>query len=118
MATDLKLTANHDLSITGGDIDLATEGTEVAQSVKIRLLFVEGEWVLDYTQGVPWIDVIFSMQYSTAYKELTLRDVINTTDGIRNLKEFFFETDPNNRGATVSFTAETDFADIIVEVKQ
>lgn len=116
MATDIKLTAAHDLSITSGDIDLATEGTEVAQSTKIRLLFVEAEWVQDYTLGVPWIDVIFSMQYSTAYKELILRDAINTTDGIRNLKEFTFEV--NERTATVSFTAETDFADIQVEVRQ
>lgn len=117
MATDIKLTAAHDLSITDGDIDLATEGTEVAQSAKIRLLFMESEWVLDFTQGVPWIDVIFSMQYSTAYKELILRDVINQTDGIRNLKEFSFEMDYAARGALVSFSAETDFADILVEVR-
>lgn len=118
MATDIKLTAGHDLSITSGDIDLATEGTEVAQSVKIRLLFVESEWLLDYTLGVPWIDVIFSLQYDDTYKGLILRGTILDTDGIRYLKDFEFVVDPNNRGANVSFVAETDYADIVVEVNQ
>jgi len=116
MATDLKLTTAHDLSLTSGDIDLVTEGTEVAQSAKIRLLFLQAEWVLDYTMGVPWIDEIFNVQYSREYKELLLRRVVLNTPGIRTIRSFSYQEDPTNRGGQITFEVDTIYADVIVEV--
>lgn len=116
MATDIKLTAAHDLSITNGDIDLCTEGTEVAQSTKIRLLFIQAEWILDYTLGTPWFDEIFSVQHSKTYKDLVLKRVILETPGIRQLNSFTFEVDPVARGGQIEFEADTDYADIKVEI--
>lgn len=53
MARDLKLDAFHDLAIEDGDLQYIEDGAEVAQSWKIRVLWIFGEWYGNISIGVP-----------------------------------------------------------------
>jgi hypothetical protein len=112
MATDLQLTPQHDLYIQDGDLQLVTEGREVVQACKIRVLFIQTEWVFDYTLGVPWFDEMFDTTTSKLQKDKNIKVAILGTLGLRELTEFSFGIDPVNRGALIEFTANTVFGTI------
>jgi hypothetical protein len=112
MATDLQLTPQHDLLIENGDLQLIDEGAEVVQATKIRILFIQTEWVFDYTLGVPWFDDMFNTTTSKLEKDKIIKDTILGTLGVREITEFNFGIDPVNRGALVQFSADTTFGTI------
>ena len=48
----------HDLIIADGDLIAIDNAERVAQQIKIQLLTWLGEWFLDITHGVPYLDYI------------------------------------------------------------
>lgn len=106
---DLKLNAAHDLDFDGIDLSLVSDGAEVAQSSKIRLLFILGEWFLDYVLGVDWFDNLFSTETSYEQKAHELRKTIINTYGVTRIEEFKFGIDFANRGALVEYEALTQW---------
>jgi hypothetical protein len=112
MSTDLYLTPQHDLLIQNGDLQLITEAEEVPQNVKIRILFIQTEWVFDYTLGVPWFDEMFNTTTSKVQKEANIKKAILGSSGVREITEFSFGIDPINRGALVEYTANTIFGTV------
>jgi hypothetical protein len=116
MSIDITLTQNQDLSISNGDLVLVTEGSEVVQSAKIRILHILGEWVFDYTLGVDWFDVLFATNTSTLEKKAEIQRALVSTPGLRRLLSFDFSIDNIERAAQIDFTADTDFGDISTEL--
>jgi hypothetical protein len=113
MATDLKLSATHDIIIQDGDLVLVTDGEEVAQSCKIRLLTIEAEWVLDFLLGVPWFDKVMKVSTSLNEKEGILKNVIRGTEGVLALVTFELGFDPVAHSMSVDFEADTVYGPII-----
>lgn len=115
---DLALvTGTHDIYLAGGDWVLVEGEAEVAQSTKIRILFIEAEWLFDYTLGLPWFDFMFTTTTSLEQKEQILKSVIQSTIGISQITDFVFGVDPINKGALVTFSATVDTGEeIAVEV--
>jgi hypothetical protein len=106
---DLALgSGTHDLYLEGGDWVIIEEENEVAQSTEIRLLFIEAEWLFDYTLGVPWFDYMFATSSSLEQKEQILKSTIQNTIGISQITEFVFGVDPINKGALVTFSATVE----------
>ena len=117
MAIDLKLdTATHDVVIENGDLLLIDEAEEVAQSAKIRVLTWQGEWILDYTRGVPWLDKIFSVSVSDTEKKQIIRKEIINTLGFKDLINIDLGMDYSAHGAQITFSGTTIYGDIIVEI--
>lgn len=114
---DLKLTAAHDIEITNGDAVLADESVQVAQHCKIRLLFWQGEWILDYTKGVAYLGGIYSRSVSQELKDQILKDAIVNTPGVKSLIDYAFGMDYAAHTALVTFEASTIYGDVIVEVR-
>jgi hypothetical protein len=112
MATDIALDANHDIVIEPDDINLIQDEFEVLQSVKIRLLFIQTEWIFDYTRGVPWFDEMFDVATSKAQKEKNIKVAILNTQNVRQITEFNFGVDPVNKGALVEYSANTTYGPI------
>ena len=80
---DVKLdSSTHDLALSGGDLVIITEELDTAQSIKIRLLTIAGEWFQDDTIG--WIDEdrVFGKGVSLAYIRSKLLGVIEGTPGV------------------------------------
>ena len=113
---DLKLDSSHDLFFDGLDLSLVNEGAEVAQSGKIRLLFILGEWFLDYLLGVDWFDNLFSTETSYEQKAHELRKTIVNTVGVTKLEQFKFGIDFANRGALVEYEVLTQWGKVKVGI--
>lgn len=109
MSRDFALNEDFDLDVSGNDFNLVSDGAEVAQNSSIRLLFIQTEWVYNYTLGTPWYDVLFSTEVSYEVKRATLIDVITSTPGFKNMIEFKFSIDLQNKGALVEYKANTVF---------
>lgn len=112
MATDLKLDVTHDLVIENGDLALVTEGSEVAQSCKIRLLTIESEWVLDFQIGLPWFDRIMKVNTSLAEKEGYIKNTIRDTEGVLQVAKFELGFDFENNAMSVEHETDTIYGPI------
>lgn len=78
---DVKLNSNNDLAFTAGDLELIREAEDVSpQSLRIRLYTFRGEWFLNTTRGIPYlqrllqkgvskdfIDAVFTEEASKSY---------------------------------------------------
>jgi len=116
MAIDLKLDETYNLAMSNGDLVLVDDGDEVAQSAGIRLLFIQAEWFFDYTQGIPWLDNMFSMATSYEQKQKILKDTILGTQGINRILSFVFGVDPVLHEAQVEFNADTVYGPVSLKV--
>ena len=117
MSKDLKLDGStHDLVIENGDLQFVEETEEVAQRVKIRLLFWYGEWILNYNKGVKYIDGIYSISKSQEFKDQEIKRAILGTPGIQELIDYSFGVDTTNQTASIEFEATSVYGDIVVEI--
>lgn len=116
MSIDLELDTNQDLILTNGDLVLISEGEEVAQSFKIRMLHILGEWVFDYTLGVDWLGTMFSTETNKFQKDAVVREALLETQHVRRILQAEFFVDPIERSAQVEFTADTDYGVVSSEL--
>lgn len=101
-----------DLKLIDGDLvltsDADTRGTHyVLQSVMQRLRMQRGEWFLNQTLGVPYLQQIFAKNPDIAQIEDTLRQVILSTPGVLSILRFETLFTRANRLLGISFSAET-----------
>ena len=114
---DLKLdTETHDVVVTDGDLELVADGAEVAQSCKIRLWFILGEWILDVSRGLDWFGYIFPVYTSIDQKNTRIKKMIRETEGVRAIKEYTIAIDPVNHASQIDFSVDTEFGDVQVRV--
>ena len=57
-----RLDDDHDMTFGYGLGCIAERSEACAQNVKTRLLLLEGEWFMDLTAGVPWLQKILIKQ--------------------------------------------------------
>ncbi|RIY00222.1 hypothetical protein D3218_13130 [Aureimonas flava] len=81
--------ATNDLFLTAsGDLALATDAQAVSQHAKQRLMTFQGEWFLDTTAGVPWIEEILGKRPALTLAEGVIKAEILDTDGVTAINEF------------------------------
>jgi hypothetical protein len=84
------------------------DGAErAAQSVGIRLRCWLGEWFLDTTHGVPYVENILKKNVRPEIVEAILRSQILQVKGVKSIKSFTLQTDPHTRKSSITFSAET-----------
>ena len=102
------LDSNNDLILNNGSIQTVTEGAEVVQHVRTRLLFYMEEWFLDLNAGVPYYQQIFVKPANLANVESIFKTKILNTPGVERLLNFAMTFDGgSSRQLSVSFSAET-----------
>jgi hypothetical protein len=99
----------HDILITDGDLELVSGGEEVAQSAKIAILFIRGDWFLNLLEGLPWFTEMFSTQVSYSRKRDLIKSAILETIGVIQLTQFTFAKNDADRNVEITFTVKTDF---------
>jgi hypothetical protein len=109
---------NHDLIITNGDIALAVDGAEMAQTIKTRLLTLSAEWILDVGIGVRYQDKIFNPVTTDEERALIIKREILNVNGVQKITRFEFSSDLITRTWTAAFGAITDYGEIFLEVRQ
>ena len=119
MAVQLALNSDWDIYFDAdGELVLVDDGEEVAQHVKQRLDFHQGEWFLDQTIGMPWFQGIFATNSSSqdvasrSYSESLIKATILETPGVTALVDFQFNFDSINRAANYSFQFDTLWGEV------
>lgn len=123
---------NYDLALSRADHDLwfpLIEGTtrhtllpingadKVAQQIKITLLAFFGEWFLDVTFGVPYLEEILVKNPRMSAVETILRSHINAVPHVLRLETFSLEWNRSTRLLQLNFVAITDYGPIEDSVK-
>ena len=90
--------ATNDLFLaTDGNLATVTRAQAVAQHVRQRLKSFSGEWFLDTTAGVPWLDQVLGRQYDPALAESVIKAEILNTDGVTEITSFSVRFDRTKR---------------------
>ena len=97
-----------------GDIAL---GNSVAQKIRIKLLWFEGEWKWNREEGMPHRESLVIKNPDTDYYESIVRAKIFEVDEVTEVKDVSITYDTKTREAVIKFTAITDYETIKEEVK-
>lgn len=90
---------------------------KVAQQIKINLLTFLGEWFLDETWGVPYLEEILIKNPRMGSVETILRDHINSVPHVIRITLLDLGWDRMRRTLSVIFEANTDYGPIKETVK-
>lgn len=90
--------ATNDLFLRqNGELAIVRNAEAVGQHVRQRLKTFEGEWFLDTTAGVPWLDQVLGRQYDPALAEAIIKAEILDTDGVTEITSFSVRFDRQTR---------------------
>lgn len=96
---------SNDLVIQNGDLVLVHNDSAIRQAVQQNLQTFLGEWFLDTTQGVPWLQSILVQHPNLDVIQSVLQEAILSTPGILSLTAFNFSFDNGKRTLTIQFQA-------------
>ena len=107
---DLKLDSQHDLLFKDGKLVLVGGANLVAQRIKITLLTFLGEWFMDTTIGVPYLEQVLIKPADKTKLENIFRKKILSVDGVKKILSIDTLINRAERTLQVEFTVETDEA--------
>ena len=100
--------ATNDLFLApDGNLATVADALAVGQHVRQRLKTFEGEWFLDTSAGVPWLDEVLGRQPDTVIAEALIKAEILETVGITGISSFSIRFNQERR--------EIDGHSIVVE---
>lgn len=112
---DIMLGSGGDLLVTkAGDIVLENS---VAQKIRIRLLWFEGEWRWNKDEGLPYMANLLVKNPDTDYFESIIREKIFEVDEVVDVKDVAIIFDSKTREAVIRYVALTDYETIKEEVR-
>ncbi|WP_454703461.1 hypothetical protein [Achromobacter pestifer] len=108
MALDLALASDHDLDVDLlGRASFVDGADRIAQQVKVTLLAFMGEWFLDTTFGVPYLEDILVKAPDRASIEGILRARIRAVPGVERVRSLDLQIERQLRVLRVAFDADT-----------
>lgn len=106
---DFALSASsHDLLIVDNDLKLIDKAERIAQQIKITLKFWLGEWFLDTSKGVPYLEYILVKNPNLNHIRAIFREKILDVPGVTAINTLDLVHDRQNRKLTVSYEVEAD----------
>ena len=110
MAHDLaENIATGDLLLQNNDLMIIDNAERVAQQILITLRFWYGEWFLDTTQGVPYLEYILVKNPNENHIRQILTEAILSVEGVNTVDDMELDFDVRNRRMVVTYTATTDY---------
>ena len=110
MAVDIAMDINsNDLILQDGDLMLIDNAERVAQQVLITLRFWYGEWFLNVSEGVPYLEYILVKNPNLAHIRQILTDAIKNVGGVKSVKNMELDFNRQARTLSVSYEADTDY---------
>jgi len=107
VSIDLKLNAGHDLALDSTCVVLVDGAARVRQQIKVTLLTWLGEYFLDVTFGVPYLESILVKRPNRAEVESVLRQRITAVPGVLRVTRMDIQIDREARQLRVDFQAAT-----------
>ena len=93
------------------------DADKVAQQIKINLLSFLGEWFLDVTYGVPYLEEILVKNPRMASVETILRSHISSVPDVVRIDSLAISWERQTRNLRVEFTCTTNLGPIRESVK-
>lgn len=111
MAYDLALNAKtHDIVITAdSDVIFIDNAERVAQQIKIQLLTMLGEWFLDTTHGVPYLEYILVKNPNFELIRQIFKEQIRNVDDVEAVNSIDLDYNAQERKLIVEYTASTSY---------
>lgn len=101
--------ATGDFILQDNDLMIIDNAERVAQQILITLRFWYGEWFLDTTQGVPYLEYILIKNPNINHVRQILTEAILSVEGVQTIDEMTLDFDQRNRRLYVEYTATTDY---------
>ncbi|MEC5289369.1 MULTISPECIES: hypothetical protein [unclassified Aurantimonas] len=93
----------HDLALTDdGHLDLVYDAEAIGQHARQRTMTFSGEWFIDTTCGVPWLEQILGRQFDAALAESVIKKELVETDGVTGIEAFSLSYSRTVRGINVT----------------
>jgi hypothetical protein len=99
----------NDIVLQNGDILMIDNAERVAQQIAITLRFWLGEWFLNATEGVPYLEYILVKQPNTAHIRQILTEQIQSVEGVKAVTNMELTFDQRERHLLVEYAADTDY---------
>ena len=107
---DIALHANdHDILIKDGDFLLIDNAERVAQQIKVKLLTFLGEWFLDTTWGVPYLEYILVKQPNQELIKQIQSEQISSVDDVKSLNALELDYQVKIRTLIVNYEVSTEY---------
>lgn len=107
---DIALHANdHDILIKDGDFFLIDNAERVAQQIKVKLLTFLGEWFLDTTWGVPYLEYILVKQPNQELIKQILSEQILSVDDVKSLNALELDYQVKVRTLIINYEVSTEY---------
>ena len=103
------LDAKNDIFLSRNRIALVSDGAEVVQHVRSRLLFYLGECTWDTSAGVPYFQRIFVKPLNLPQVEAILKAIVIQSPQVSKLTDFSMAYTSSTRRLVVAFEAETTY---------
>lgn len=117
MSYDIKLDDNGDLAIENGDIVFFSGPSRVAQSIRLALGIVKGEYVFDTDYGIPLINIdaqgralstyLTDESLSDSQRHAFVLSYLNKIDGVDSVDSLYLDIDKKTRVLYIFATIST-----------
>lgn len=84
-----------------GNLAMAFDAEAIGQHARQRVQTFAGEWYLDTTAGLPWVEQILGKRYDPALAEAVVKAEILNTDGVTEITSFSIAFDRSSRGVFI-----------------
>ena len=110
MSYDLALDAKtHDIVIIDNDVIFIDNAERVAQQIKIQLLTMLGEWFLDVTHGVPYLEYILIKNPNFELIRQIIKEQILRVDDVDAVNSIELDYNARQRMLSVTYEASTQY---------
>ena len=98
-----------DIALRNNDFILIDNAERISQQIKISLQFWLGEWFLNSTLGVPYLERICVKSPNIQHIRQIFRNTIQNVNGVTAVNALNLTVDASKRVLTVSYTATTTY---------
>lgn len=110
MAYDLAMNiATNDLTLKNNDLMLIDNAERVAQQIQITLQFWLGEWFLDTSEGVPYLEHVLVKNPNENHIRQILTEKILSVEGVNSVTSMTLTLERIRRFLTVEYEVDTTY---------
>lgn len=108
-----RLSGSGDMTFGQGLANFAKASEACAQNVTTRLKLILGEWFLDTSAGVPYVETIFKEHVPQQLVEAQFKQTILETTDVQTLNSFSMTLNHKDRNASISVGITTVYNDVL-----
>ena len=94
-----------------GNLAIATGKDAVAQGIKQALHFWRGQWFINQTEGVPYLERVFVQPVTAGLASTVISDTMRGVDGVLSVSNVASSIDPFTRKLSYASRITTRFGE-------